>query len=450
MADMDVSPMVPQVGDTSVSVPVTLDYSGGRSQSTRTRVLWTGVSLFILIFVEVGILLSSNTLLTRLLLMVFLGYGSILALRFLLMQESKHRREMRKRIRTDYSINMSDFWSIYEIVDEYCYFLSGHVGMFVMLEKGAIVGKNEHDEFDNYEAITDAYTILGTSKLKVCHIDIMDMVGRDDRIRRAHRNINKYEQTGMKDVLEEIYRHLQKSAETEVTSYDIYLFMYRGDEGEFESNVKRVLSCLMDANYSSYTVLTRPRIQTTAAALFNLHDFSVSQATKEAFRKKKSANRSLTPINLAHADGTITHLNKTTEEKKQESTAKQKQDRYRREEIARRSADIKSKKKQERLELIAKTVSSVSKNKFTLPVGGTEVVRDGTIDLDSTPGEDLSTGDFFDIDSNSSSDVDDFFEIDLDAPSEPAEAPAARVSPTVISDKSRDEGGSTGFFDIDD
>lgn len=405
--DNELSYMVPREGESSVSVPVTLDYSGGRSQTTKMRWLWSVIGLVLLIAVEIGILISSNPLSMRLLFMFLIGYGSTIAIRFLLLEERKHRKEMKKRNSTDYSINMSDFWSIYEIVDEYCYFLSGHVGMFVMLEKGAIVGKNDSDEHENYEAITDAYTIIGASKLRVSHIDMMDQMGRDDRIRRVNRQLSKYQESGMRSLLEEIYRHLQSTAESRVTTYDVYLFMFKGDEEEFESNVRKVLACLLDANYSSYTVLNRTRIQTVASTLFNLHDFSVTSATREAFRNRQTSKKRLTPIRLVHNDGTVKEINKTTEEKREEAAERRNQEKLKRSEIARREVSAKSKKSRERKRALSKVVSKTTLSRVSIPVEGTTNL-DEVIDLDNEVGSD---GGFFALGDSSSTDNDTYFNI---------------------------------------
>lgn len=455
--------MIPRVGDSEVRIPVTLDYSGGRSQSVKTRLMWTAISVFLLIFVEVGILLSAYTFIVKIFLMALLFYVVTLILRVFLLKENKYRKEMKKRIDNDYSINMSDFWGIYEIDGEYCYFLSGHVGMYIMLEKGAIVGKNAEDEYDNYEAIADAYNILGSSRLRVCHVDMMDIIGRDDRIRRAHRNINMYDSSGMKGVLEDIFRFLQKSAESAVTSYDIYLFMYKGDELEFETAVQKVLSCLMSANYSSYTVLDRQRIQSFASSLFNLHDFSVSSATHEAFSKRGSSQKTLTPISLTYPDGTVVEMNKTTEQKRSEARAKAEADKYKKAEIARRNERAKEKKKKDRAKFLQETVSKVSNNRFggwvSDPTGDFD---GGTIDLDEDMdssndgfmdfGSSSDTGvveEEIDLDtgaiSNSSSDGldDDFLDMDMDDAPKPRPRESSREKSTVP-----DEDSDTGFFDM--
>lgn len=435
--------MIPREGDTEVSIPVTLDYSGGRSQSLKSRLMWSAITLFIVIFIEVGIMLSAYTILVKLFLMALFFYVVTLGLRFFLLHEGKHRKELKKRLDKDYKINMSDFWGIYEIDKEYCYFLSGHIGMYIMLEKGAIVGKNESDEYDHYEAIADAYNILGTSRLRVCHIDMMDIIGRDDRIRRAHRNINNYVQNGMKDILEDIFRFLQKSAESSVTSYDIYLFMYRGDELEFETSIQKVLSCLMSANYSSYTVLDRQRIQSFASSLFNLHDFSVSRATQEAFSKKGISTKTLIPISLTYPDGTVTQINKTTEKKRAEAKAKSQAENYRKREMTRRNEEEKASRRKARALMLQETVSKMSNNRISIPGssnGTGTLVEDGTIDLDG----DIDDGflDFGDGSEGSNSAVgqDEEIDLDMDFEEEQPRKPA-RVS-------ANEETGETDFFDL--
>lgn len=310
------SSLRPKVGDTDVGIPVTIDYSGGRFQANKARLLWTIVSLFGILVVAIGILLSDTNFFVKIIIDILFIAVSTTAVRYLLLKEHKYRAEMVNRQENDLRIRAANFWGIYRISEnDYCYFRNGWVGLFVMLEKAPIVGKTEKDKFDHYEAIADAYNLLATSKLRVCHIDMMDFIGRDNRTQRAMMKLAQNDNEDMRFLLDKIFKNLQDIAESSVTSYDIYLFMSKTDEEDFESELSDVLACFLDANYSTYEILNKEQIKTIAQALFNLNDFSINDAVRQAFRKE-SSKASIVPINLERDGNVVEVFNKTLAEKK--------------------------------------------------------------------------------------------------------------------------------------
>lgn len=431
--------MRPEPGDQIIDVPITIDYSGGRSDSIKSKLLWSLVATLVLVILFFVILFSAQNFVLKLMAMAIEMYVGTALIRFLLLNESKYRKEAHKRLREDYSINMSDFWNIYQIIGEYCYFISGHIGLFFLLEKGVLVGSEEDSEYEHYEAIADALNLVATSKMRVCHIDMMDKIGHDDRIRKAMRTIRKYPDSGAKDLSEEIFRYQQEMADDSVTSYDIYLFMFKGDEDEFVSSVQKVLSCLMTANYTSYTSLDGESIRTIAATLFNIHDFSVVNATREAFGNRGGKNN-ITPIALMHSDGTKTRLNKTKEEKAIENEQKSTQSKLISEEKKKRADAEKTKRRNKRLMSLREITSKASKGRVSLPIK--PIIEqddpDDLIDLNSTGLLDNDDMDIIDLDDDDILELedDDDEEIDLDD------------NPKANSGK-RTSDGSTGFFDLD-
>ena len=70
---------------------------------------------------------------------------------------------------------------------------------------------------------------------------------------------------------------------------------------------------MLGGNFITYRVLNRVDIRTVCMALFNLHDFSVTDACEEVLKDEK--HRGLVPIRLMVGDK-IDKLNDTQEEKR--------------------------------------------------------------------------------------------------------------------------------------
>lgn len=340
-------PMLPRVGDSSITLPVTVNFKGGSKEADRNRWLWGIGAIIGVLILSFGFLFGGMSLIAKMIWVPIVFYGGLWLVRMFLLQEGKYRKEMASRIANDYSIQMSNFWGIHEIRNKICYFRDKSYGMFVLLEKGPLVGKGDVEEFNHYEAVGDAFNNLGVSRMKATHIDLMDIIGQDDRIRRAYRNLSTYEDSNIKTALEMIFGNLQQKAEKTVTSYDIFLFQSKGNENDFLKTLDEVIGCLTDedSNYVSYTVLDKKRIQTIATGLFNLHDFSVNQAMKEAFRGTKGVSGRIKAIKLEWPDGREEVINKTTYEIREEKERKAEAAKYRSREIARRQREAKEAKK---------------------------------------------------------------------------------------------------------
>lgn len=324
MAEREYSGVTPEVGDDRVYVPVTIDYSAGRIQNVKSRILWAVLGLFGTLVLTLGFLLSDSSLLVKVPLSMLIFYAGTWVVRFPILGEHKYRKELMNRQKNDYKVEMSNFWGIYRVDDAgVCYFRNGYAGYFVMLEKGAILGKTDEEEFGHYQAMTNGYNIIATSGMRVAHIDIMDFIGSDARLVSALRRVADYDNPNLRGIVEDIFRDLQDQAENTVTSHDIYLFMYKGPEYELERKIEKVLNCFMDSDtgYRSYQFLGARDIQMVARAMFNLHEFSIVDAKRKSFKFKEGKPR-IEPLSLTSPEGIVTELGKTMAEKKEEAAAK--------------------------------------------------------------------------------------------------------------------------------
>lgn len=343
----NVSGMRPQMGASSVTLPVTFDYSGGRRDSRKSRILWAVIVGVIGLIMGIGIITSEGgNLALNIIGGVFVLYLVSLLIRFAFLKEGKIRRERIQLIDEDYRMSTNSIWGIYDISSQYpyyCRFRNGKSGLFIRLNKDVILGKYSESEYEHYEAIGDALNLAGASRVQICHLDYMDNVGTDERLEESFINLSEVANPDIKDVLTDMFSYLQNQMMLRVTTFDVYLFMWSGSDISAWNTIQRILSCFLEANYRSYHVLTREDLRELPKILYNLHDFSVVGASSHAFATEDYTG--VVPIRKVMPDGSEEVYNKTMEQKREERERALKEQELRREELKKRKEQSKKDKK---------------------------------------------------------------------------------------------------------
>lgn len=360
---MENNPMRPTLGARTMMLPITFDYSGGRGDSKRTKLIWSTILGVIMLIVSFGVMLNKNGFFaTNILIGVGLIYATSMAIRFLLMKEGKIRKDYEALSRSDMKKGFEDIWGIYAIDEEYpyyCRYRNGKSGILVRLNKDVILGKYSESEFEHYEAIGDAYNIAGASSIQICHVDYMDNVGTDERLEDSFVSLGRVQNPDVKDVLTDIYTYQQSLMMERVTTFDVYVFTWRGSDINAWNVIQQMLSCFLQANYVNYHILDQDDMRELTKTLFNVKDFSVLQAMSSAFRassveeqsKAVTTYKGITPIRLIKENGEEIRLGKTMEEKEQERRLAEKEKQLKKEEIKRRKSKKSSKKVKTRIEV---------------------------------------------------------------------------------------------------
>lgn len=326
--------MRPIKGSSKVYLPITFDYSGGRSESSKGRMLWAIVIAVIGIILGLGTIFSKEGFfLVNLLLGIIIMFLFSLIIRFPILKEHNVRNAMLSRKNFDYKEETDSMWGIYEIDNMYPYYAhmrNGKVALFVLFEKDVILGKEEDSKYSHYEAIADAYNLAGSAGIGLCHIDGMDVIGNDERLVECFRSLPSITNTDMRDLLTDIYTNLEDIMDERFTTYDIYVFTSKDNEASFRYQVNKIINCLLDANFRSFKILDSNGIRWLAKSINNLYDFSVTEACYNSFKVQNYSG--IVPISVTYSDGSELKINKTSAEKKAEVKLREKEDRLRKEE----------------------------------------------------------------------------------------------------------------------
>ena len=319
--EVDSTGMRPRLGQTSMVLPITFDYSGGRKDKNKSAKVWAAVLMVVGFFISIGVMLNKNGFfLINILIGLAIMYVFLFIARFFLLKEGKLRSSEITIADSDFQRQESVFWGIYSMDDQYpniCRFRNGKSGVFVSLNKDVVLGKYSESEFDHYEAIADAYNICASSNIQMCHIDYMDNVGTDERLEESFMSLENVSNPDLKDMLTDIFTFQQEQMMERVTTFDAYLFLWSGVDSVAWATVQRILSCFMQANYRSWHVLNMDDLRDFTKTLLNLKEFSVMNAMSGSFSVDCSVG--VVPIKVIHADGSEEVLGKTAAEKAEEA-----------------------------------------------------------------------------------------------------------------------------------
>lgn len=340
--------MQPEPKDTTIRLPITFDYKGGRNETKKNKWILAGVSVVLCLVIIIGIFINNNlSIIVRLLYSVGVLYAFLLFLRFFVFKEQYYSDIYESLKEVNFLVPVTCIWKIFDVDYTYpyvAYFKNGMKGIFVKMEKDAVTGKGENACFNHYEAISDALNKAHSKNMNIRHIDYMDNVGNDSRLKDLYEGLKDVENPDMEEMLIDIYDNLQDEMSLDYASFDIYLFLSRDKIENFMYNVQTVCNSMLGGNFITYRVLNRADLRTVCMALFNLHDFSVVSSCEEVLHGE--SHRGIVPIRIIHEDGTQEKLNKTQEEKRvelEERVRKQKE----------QKAEMRNKKRNKRKKEVA-------------------------------------------------------------------------------------------------
>lgn len=341
MAFEESNPMRPQKGSRAIMLPITFDYSGGRGESNKSRIIWSVALLVVGLIISLGIIFNKKGyFFFNLPLGVIVFFVFTFVIRFVLLKESKIRSQQEAVENNDLSCSFEGIWGIYSISDVYpyyCRFRNGKSGVFIRLNKDVILGKYSEAEFEHYEAIGDAYNIAGSSSIQMCHVDYMDNVGTDERLDESFVNLDQVDNPDVKDVLTDILTFQQKQMMERVTTFDVYLFTWTGSDVNAWNIIQQILGCFMEANYVNYHILDSTELRDLVKTLFNVKEFSVIGSMLSTFEVVDNYKAvGIYPISIVKSNGEEEKLGKTRAEREEELRIAEREKELRKEELKRR------------------------------------------------------------------------------------------------------------------
>ena len=321
------SVMRPTPSATNLYLPVTMEPHPGRNSDLKWRVILAAVVTVVTLVVCFGILTGDSSFIRKIVTVTLIVTVVLFVLRFVLFQEYRYRGTY-SRIYRDKNIFPGDaLWGILSVdkVEPHFVHYRNGTGLIVELENDVVVGKPEEDEYNSYEALSDAYQAAWETGLDIEHIDLMDFIGKDDRIELAKSNLARScRNPELRSFMSSIYANLEEGMRQNVTTKDVYVFKDTNRETSQESmlqNVKNVLDIMCQGNYSGYRFLDQSEIGDLVSSLFNLKSFNPEQALIRNY--DKSEVKGIKLLAIGYSDGTVDTIAKPYDIRQQELKEKE-------------------------------------------------------------------------------------------------------------------------------
>lgn len=306
--------MRPKEKSEYVDIPVAIDGGNAGIAQKKGKVFWTFILFGAWIFTSlIALLLGSGT--AKILYPLISFFAFVWIVRFVVLQEVYYRKKREEIERNSYVYDYDVFWNIVEVSDSYPYiaqFANGRKGIFVAMDKDVIIGKGDLNDFDHYEAISQAYKQMVARGMECMHLDYMDTVGKDPRLDSLFAEAEGIENPDLKKVIMAKYEYLERLMSSSYSSYDVYCFYSYNRDDAFWKDVQPLLLQFMQANYLNARILDRDKIGSLVQALYGVEGFSVAKACDLLLSRTNNAN--FLKLIWTEVDGERTVHNRTQEE----------------------------------------------------------------------------------------------------------------------------------------
>lgn len=312
--------MRPQVGDESISIPLTLDKPQVNGKERwRNRLYMAAGAGAIAFFLDIAFLIGASAGLGAKLIVciVIIPTLASVVIRHLILEEREFRADLMEQLANDYRMALSSLWAIYRIENTppyVCYFKTGgRMGIFIHADKGSRVGNDTPKaKFSHYEGYAYAMREAGRRGILVGHVDYMGSIGKDERMEGLDEDLADTENPSLRnDVLRPTYENLAALQEHATTPGDVFLLATTKGTGSYEDLHEAAIAfkaaLCESANWASASYMPPSKIGALAKKGYALLTFSTSDAIRQS-TGQISYTRFLRPARIIHADGTTSPI----------------------------------------------------------------------------------------------------------------------------------------------
>lgn len=316
---MQRNPIIPDVGDRTVTIPLTFD------ARYRSKALTKGRLVSVVIIFLIWIILAITSIFVfefpnKIRVPIFLFIALFYISRKLVIRENYYRKKREELLDNNYQYEYALFWQIYSIRKTYpyiCYYTNGLKAVFVRFEKDIIVGKDKKDEYNHFESISEAYNLMQKKGVNAIHIDYMDMVGKDTRMEKLFESATNIENKDIQNIITRMYTNIETDMKNAFASYDVYVFLYKGRDEAFLDALEEIIPAFNRANFIRYKILNNLEMADLARTLMNIDTFSVQRASSKLFQGTNESD--FLNVIWVVRDGNRIVLNKTKAEREEEA-----------------------------------------------------------------------------------------------------------------------------------
>lgn len=311
--------MRPGLHDENIEIPLTFDVTNDVHLLPRRKII-LGLFMFIgIVIISLVVFFLHISWLNAIIALIAFIVGTT-ALRLVWFDERYYRKCYAKLLEKGSKYEQDLVWDIYDIVDipvgndtlSVCRYRNGVSGVFVSFDKDITIGKGLENEYNHYEAISDAYQYIAQKGFTFMHIDYMDVVGKDERFDPVINELLQTPNEDLRQLLAATFEYQKFKMNRAYASYDVYCFYYSGDDVLFLSELDGIITRFMNANYIRYKILDMDGIRELVKSIYNLPEFSVYKACDTVL--SKAAAKRFIKVRKVEKDGVVTVISKTAKE----------------------------------------------------------------------------------------------------------------------------------------
>lgn len=234
--------------------------------------------------------------------------------RFFIFEEKFYYR-MYKQLKKSEITTPAIFWDIASLRDTnegaLLTYSENKVACMVRLERDTITGKPPEFKETHYDAFSDFYKAIMTSKLNFVQLNIMEQAGNDPRLEELDKLVYGHDNPNIRALMEKQVGYIKNITHHTLYESDYFLF-YTNDLSRIDtliSDVQDIIYTIMEGAYIGYRILTARDIIEFIKEEYGVKYFNYTEATLDMFKNQGIHTR--LPFELyqiEYADGDIQTL----------------------------------------------------------------------------------------------------------------------------------------------
>lgn len=261
------------------------------------------VLIFVSIFIIITYLNSLSASITQYVIWVGVwAFISVQILRFIVFEEKFYYR-MYLELKEHEISSPALFWDIASIKDTdegaILTFSDAKVGIMVKVDRDTITGKTAEFREIHYDAISDFYREVATTRYSFVQMNIMEQAGKDPRLDELSKLVDKSDNNNIRQLMRWQVGHIKNITHQSLYESDYFLF-YTPDLSKVDSIIGDISECLfklLDGAYVGYTILSNKDIVDFVKEEYGVNYFNSTEASLRMF-DRNSANI-IAPFSIA-------------------------------------------------------------------------------------------------------------------------------------------------------
>lgn len=217
-------------------------------------------------------------------------FATIYIMRFIIFEEKFYYR-MYLELKEHEISTPALFWDIASIKDTdegaIMTYSDARIAIMVKVDRDTITGKNKEFKETHYDAISDFYKEVISSRYSFVQMNVMEQAGKDPRLNELSKIVYKSSNPAINKLMEIQVGHIKNITRSSLYESDYFLF-YTQDLSRIDNIINDISECLfrlLDGAYISYKVLSGRDIVDFIKEEYGVNYFNSAEASLLMFNR---------------------------------------------------------------------------------------------------------------------------------------------------------------------